>query len=417
MTGFGLLHIDPAYTLRAVRAMDHESFFLARDASGLFNEVWSVHPVADMAGAPRGTIDVYKFSRSHALIEGKAELCRLPRFLLPLNVLLSQFALYRLLVRVVRRNRIAVVVGVDPFLAGLLALAVARTTKRPFVLRISGNPDDIHGATGALAMPRLFPSYKIQRAVQRFVVKRADLVTAINRNNLEYGIANGAQSTAILPISGHIEPVHRMSPDRRRGGAQMIERLAGPSEGPMLLYFGRLIELKHPDDAVRAMADVIHRHPKSRGIVAGSGDMQSRLVSLAAELGVAESIHFPGQLDQRALSLIIPHCIVLSPSAGQMALLESALGGAAIVAYDRDFQPEFIDDGVDGFIVPFRDWRAMAARAAEIARNPDLHRRLSSRVREKALHYMDPQRIKSAEWAAFAKILDISEPGAVPPQP
>jgi glycosyltransferase involved in cell wall biosynthesis len=401
----GILHIDSAYTLAEARIMGNLRFLLARNASGLFGRVWSVHPAADAKERGTGPIAIHKIARGHALIEGSARLFRLPRLLAPLDLLLSQWTLYRLLVRIVREQRLSVVVAVDPFLSGILGLAVARATKRPLVIRVSGNHDEIHEASGALAMPRLLPSYWLQKVVERFVFRRADLVTAINANNLEYAKASGAGRTAILPISANVDAVHRVEPNKRRGAAALLKRLDVPSGGPPLLYVGRLIGLKHPDDAVRAMAAVIARHPGTVGILAGDGEMLPRLKALASELGVADAIRFPGVLDQKALSLLIPHCILLSPSAGQMALLEGALGGAAIVAYDRDFQPEFIDDGGNGFIVPFRDWRAMADRADTLVADPQMFARLSQAARQSALDYLAPERTRAAEWAAFARVL------------
>ena len=159
----GIMHIDSAYTLAEARARGKMTYLLSRDASGFFGRLWSVHPAADSNGADLRHISARKIARNHAVIEGMAALCRLPRFLAPLNLLISQVALYRLLVRIVRQQRLSVVVGVDPFLSGLLALAVARSTRRPLVIRISGNHDDIYEASGALAMPRLLPSHWLQK--------------------------------------------------------------------------------------------------------------------------------------------------------------------------------------------------------------------------------------------------------------
>lgn len=410
MADLSVLHIDTAYTLRALRAVSNDNFFLARNASGLFREVWSVHPLGDPSVSPNGGMKMTKFSRGHFVIEGKIGLCRLPRILLPLNFLISQIALYRLLVRITHQRKISVVVGVDPFLSGLIGLAVAKATGKPFVLRISGNHDEIYDAVGALAMPRLFRWHWIQKAVERFVLKRADLVAAINHNNLAYGVTNGARKkTAIIPISGNIETVHREFPGKRRGANKLFEKMGVPVDNPKLLYFGRLIQLKHPEDALRAMATVISDQPRVHGIIAGCGVMENELISLAQELGVYDSVSFVGQLDQRSLALVIPKCIVLSPSAGQMALLESALGGAPIVTYDRDFQSEFIQDGVNGFIVPFRDWRSMAARVSHILEDPILHERLSKCVRRSGIKYLERRRVRTMEWAAFAKILDLPQ--------
>lgn len=260
-------------------------------------------------------------------------------------------------------------------------------------------------------MPRLLPSYRLQRWVQRFVLRRADLVAGINRNNLEFGIANGAaRHTAIIPVSSNVADVHRIPPEERGDGRALLESLGVPTGGPLLLYLGRLLELKHPDDALRAMAHAIRRHPGATGLLVGSGPMEPQLRELARKLGVQCSIHFLGQLDQQALSRITPHCIMFSPSAGQMALLECALGGAAIVAYDRDFQSDFVEDGVNGFKLAFRDVDAMAERGDQLIRDPALARRLGLSARSSALAEVDPERVKRLEWNAFEKLLS-ARPG------
>ena len=401
----GLLHIDSAYTLAEARARGKLHYFLGRGASGLFGRTWSVHPVADRAGSVHGAIKVARVGPKDGVVEGQAALCNLPRWLAPLNFLISQLALYRVLVKLVRRKRLAAIVAVDPFLSGLIGLAVARATKRPLLVRISGNHDDIHRDSGALAHPKLFPTIGIQQIVQRFILKRADLVSAINRNNLRYALDNGAKEAVIIPISGQIERVHMLAPRERGSPAAALAAYQLPADRRFLLYFGRLIDLKHPDDALRAMALAIGRVPGTIGMIAGEGAIEPALKQLARELGVADSIRFPGLIDQEQLSLLLPRSVVLSPSAGQMALLESALGEAAIVAYDCDFQSEFVETGKNGFLVERRDWRAMGEWAAELTGNPTLAAELGSNARTGALEQMYPDRVQAAERAAFERLL------------
>ncbi len=411
--GRSVLFIDTAYTLREVREKKHESFFRARHASGFFQRVYSVHPIADAVGAPKYRIDVRRFGPGHVVIEGKVELFRWPRLFRPVNFLCSQLRLYRLLSRIVRRRQVSAVMAADPFYSALLGLALARRHARPFGIRIGGNADEIYEATGALAMPRLLPSYRLQRWVQRFVLKRADLVAGINQNNLQFGIANGARKhTRVIPISSNVADVHRTPADERGDGRALLRRLGVPADGPLLLYLGRLLELKHPDDALRAMAFNISRHPQAVGLLIGAGPMEQKLRELAQELEVEASIHFLGQVDQHAISQIVPHCIMFSPSAGQLALLECALGGAAIVAYDRDFQSEFIEDGVNGFKVRFRDVDEMARRGDLLIRDPSVARRLSLAARSSALVEVDPERVKRVEWEAFERLVSARGGGA-----
>ena len=401
----GLLHIDSAYTLADARARGKMHYFFGRDASGLFGRLWSVHPVADRAGSARASIKVERIGRGQAAVEGQSRLCGFPRWLAPLDLVASQYALYRMLVKLVRSQRLAVVAAVDPFLSGLLGLAVARRTGRPLLIRISGNHDDIYRDGGALGMPRLIPTYALQRAITRFILTRADLVSAINRNNLDYAIANGARNAVIIPISGQIEQVHALDPARRASAEPAMRSLDLPADRRFLFYFGRLIDLKHPDDALRAMAVAIRQVPGTVGVIAGEGEMEPALKALARDLGVADSIRFPGLIDQDQLSLLVPNAILLAPSAGQMAILEGALGGAAIVAFDCDFQSEFIENGDNGFLVSRRDWRAMGECSASLLADPGLAARIGSNARSSALELMAPERVRAAEAEAFGRIL------------
>ena len=112
-------------------------------------------------------------------------------------------------------------------------------------------------------MPRLFPSYRLQNMIARFVLRRADLVAGNNRNNLGWAIANGARKhTAIIPISGNIQRIHMRPPKDRSRGLETFEKLGLPFGVPALIYVGRLLKLKQPDEALRAMALVMAEEPR-----------------------------------------------------------------------------------------------------------------------------------------------------------
>jgi glycosyltransferase involved in cell wall biosynthesis len=132
--------------------------------------------------------------------------------------------------------------------------------------------------------------------------------------------------------------------------------------------------------------------------------MQAELQELIENLNMTGRIHLVGHLNQHELARLLPHCITLSPLTG-MALIECALGGSPIVAFDRDWQSEFVEDGVSGFVVPFTDHAAMAARAVELINDADLRRVMGGRGRERALDFSDQERIRAQEHAVFHKLL------------
>jgi len=402
------MYIAAEYRVAELRAKKHEHNFEARHASGYFDRVWSVHPVADLVGAEKGKISLIRLSPRQLVIEGASELHGFPRFLLPLNFLLSQARLLAVLKRVVRKHEVSVIAATDPFLSGMLAWILSRLTSKPLVMRIGGNYEELYRETGALAMPRLIPSYRLQQLIGRFVLSRADLVAGNNRNNLGWAIANGARNhTAIIPISGNIQPVHMIPPEERLRGKEVFEKLGIPFGVPALIYVGRLLKLKQTDEGLRAMALVMEQEPLAVGIIAGAGPMRDELEDLASSLGVRDRVHFIGQATQEDLAQIVPHCLTVSPLTG-LSLIECGLGGSPPVGYDRDWQAEFIEDGVNGFLVSDHDYRAMAEKLLKIIRDPELERSFSTAIRERALRQMDAEEVGRLEREAFEKVLGSS---------
>jgi len=400
-----LLYIDMAYTFEIMERKKHQQFFEMRHSGGYFHRVWGVHPIADVAGKRSRRIEIIKFSDRQTIIEGAAETLPLPKFLLPVNLLISQWKLLRLLKREIVEHDISVVAGTDAYYSGLLSLLLKWMTRRPQAVCVFSNQDDLYAATGALAMPRLLPFRFLERLVARLVLSNADLVIAGNHNNMGFAIANGAKGdTAIIPVAKNIEPVHLTEPRRRDAPDEIFNRLDIAAGAPLMLFVGRLLALKHPDEAVRAMASVIGRRPDAMGLMAGIGPMQGELEALAASLGVSDRIRFLGHIDQIELSRLIPHCVTVSPLTG-MALIECGLGGSPIVAFDRDWQAEFVEDGVNGFIVPFLDHETLADRALRLISDPELKERMAAASRERALDFADTDRIYAHEHAAYDRLL------------
>ena len=404
-----LLYIDMAYRMQLIQEKRHGQWLEARHSGGYFEKVLAVHPLSDLVGNEGGRIEFIRHSSRQLVVEGVSRGWRLPRLLFPLDFLFSQAGLVRVLARLVRKNDISVITATDPFYGGILSLILKKLTGRPNAVCIYGNYDELYEATGALAMPRLLPFRWLEKLVARTVLAHTDLVIGGNYNNLQYGLNNGARRrTAMVPVSKNAEPAHLVPPADRTGAGEVMQRLNIPQGRPLLLYVGRLIELKHPDDAVRAMAQIIDKHPEAVGLLAGAGKMLPELQRMAADLGMEEKIRFLGHVTQYDLAQILPSAITISPLTGQ-ALIESGLGGSPIVAYDRDWQPEFVKNGVNGYIVPFRDHAALARGAIDLLDDPEKRRRFSQAVRERALEYADREKVFAREREVYEDLISAYE--------
>jgi len=86
-------------------------------------------------------------------------------------------------------------------------------------------------------------------------------------------------------------------------------------------------------------------------------------------------------------------------------LLESLANGCPVVSYDIKYGPsDVVRDGVNGFLVPPRARRAMAARVVELLTDTELRRRMSAAAREIGTEFSEQAFV--ARWSALFADLD-----------
>ena len=396
-----------AYTLATVHEKHLTQEFLSRDCGGFFEHVWGVHPIADVPHNTQLAYDGFRpsvvaFAPNQTVIEGVSAYYRFLRRLYPLNVLVSQvrFAMY--LVRLVRREGISVVLSSDPYLCGLLGVIIKYLTGTPLVVWVVANYADVASSTGKPIMPRLFRKRWVESLIERFVFSRADLVAGGNNDNLEFALRNGARraKSTVFPVGKLIHPSHLIDPAVRTLDPA-VQKWKGSR---VFVYVGRLIETKCPEDVVRAFADVHRRDERTALVMVGDGTMREQLGALAKDMGLEANVSFVGAVHQQRLSEILPGCFAaLSPLTGR-ALIEVALAGLPVVAYDRDWQREFVDTSKGGIVVPFRDWRAMAAASIDLLGRADDARSMGHNARRRALELCDLTQLYKHEQEAYEKL-------------
>lgn len=143
----------------------------------------------------------------------------------------------------------------------------------------------------------------------------------------------------------------------------------------------RLIEKKGLRVSLRAFAKFAGQHPASTFTIAGEGPLRNDLGQLAAELGVADKVFFPGFISQTQLrELFYQSHIFLHPSEvggdGNQegvpnSMLEAMASGLPVFATEHGGIPEAIENGRSGILVNERDEHALALALLERTANPE----------------------------------------------
>lgn len=156
--------------------------------------------------------------------------------------------------------------------------------------------------------------------------------------------------------------------------AEARSRLALP-DVPTLLTVGRLLPWKGVDHLIAAL----RRVPDVRLIVAGGGAILDALKAQAADLG--DRVVFLGNVPREQMPLYMKAADYIALYSGyeglSHTLLESLRVGTPVIASDKGGNPEVVQHGVNGLLVPYVDVPALAA-ALEAAFRPGVRAALAA---------------------------------------
>ncbi len=404
----GLVVLDASYTLDQVHDRELQWAITARDCDGLFDHVWSVHPMvgADGSAPGDGPLRVRGLSDSHTFIE--AHMSVGPRWnRLPITgFVLSQIRLLKHLRQFVVSGRVSAVRVGDPYYLGLLGYLLAICGGLPLTVRVASDYDAAYQKTGLPAYPRLFRSRRIEKRIERYILRRAELIVAPNLAYQSFAIANGArpERCAVVPFGGLLHPAHFDEPSDRHS----IRDEVGLDQRPLVVSVMRLEPVKHAVDLVGVL-DLVRRDcPNVVFAVVGDGSQRGEMLARTRELGLDGSLFLLGNRGQRWIaSLLADADVIAAPMMGR-ALVEAALSGTPIVAYDVDWHGELIDDGETGVLVPFGDREAMARAILRMLDDPDYVVELGSQARRAAMDAMSREVVSRAEREAWLRVLPLA---------
>ncbi|HEX5506649.1 MAG TPA: glycosyltransferase [Thermomicrobiales bacterium] len=225
-------------------------------------------------------------------------------------------------------------------------------------------------------------------AIEREVMERADAIVAANaRERAEMVWWYGLRAPKIATIGCGIDL------DLFRPGDRAAARAAlGLGDAPTLLYVGRIDPAKGVefllDGFARLRASWRGSAPPRLDIVGGElrgdalGPDLARLRDQAAALGVAAGIHFHGPQPHEALPAYYAAAdVTVVPSRYEsfgLVAVEAMACGTPVVASHVGGLAYTIEDGENGFLVPYGDGDALAAALARVLGDDGLRDRLSA---------------------------------------
>jgi L-malate glycosyltransferase len=225
------------------------------------------------------------------------------------------------------------------------------------------------------------PASPLSRAIARYTLRRADLITSTNEYMTGRLRDLGVPPDKLATIVFGADPFYL-----ERAGESVNVRPPEAGHRSTIVSVRSLDSpLYNVDLILRAVALLRARVPDVQLFIAGAGRLRPALEALARDLELGESVRFLGWLDDAALRNAYAEAEVYvsvpNSDSSSVSMLSAMAAGSFPVISDLPTQHEWVEDGVNGFLVPLGNPRALAQRLADALESADLRREAAARNR------------------------------------
>jgi glycosyltransferase involved in cell wall biosynthesis len=219
----------------------------------------------------------------------------------------------------------------------------------------------------------------IGRAIHRAAFRRNVATVAISGIIAEsFERVYGRKPNAIIPNGIALERYGAATDWRARNGFSPDDLL--------VVSVARLEPQKNPLGLLDSFA-AAGLDSRSRLLIAGDGSLRGGAEARAHELGIADRVAFVGV--RADIAEMLSACDLFALASGwegsPVAIIEAMASGLPVIATAVGGVPELVADGDTGFLVRPGDTAAFAGRLAQLARDPDLRRRMGDAARSRAV--------------------------------
>lgn len=181
-------------------------------------------------------------------------------------------------------------------------------------------------------------------------------------------------------------------------------------ETPVIGSVGRLHPQKGFDTFIEAAKIILSEKSASRFKIVGEGELLETLKDKTNQLGISEAVEFAGQRSPAEIPDILAGFDVFVQASNWeafgIAIVEAMACGLPVVATNVEGVVDIIDDGVDGFLIPPKEPRALADRILRLLCHPELRRRIGAAARRKVEENFDIRDMADKMANIYLKLLN-----------
>jgi len=247
----------------------------------------------------------------------------------------------------------------------------AYSNHHPFVLFIWGSD--------VLTFPKFIPF----RVLVKYAIKKADIVVVDSDVQKRAAIKLGCQSNKILAFPWFDSDAL----EREARGKSEVRKELGWSEDDVVVISTRTHNpIYGVSYLIEAIPLILRQEPRAKFLILGEGRFTSQFEQRTKKYGVEGRVKFLGRVPRKDLiKYLNASDIYVSTSLSDGAsasLLEAMTCSISPVVTDIPANTEWIQDGLNGYLIQTRNSNQLAQKIVYLARNQEIARKIGEEALE-----------------------------------
>lgn len=214
---------------------------------------------------------------------------------------------------------------------------------------------------------------KIYKWMVKYVLKMADLITCDAEHIKGPLIKLGAEPQKINLIYFGIN-IQKFRPKEKERSIQKELNIFG---SPTVISLRNLKPLYDVSSLITSIPMVLKKVPEAKFVIAGKGSQEEELKRLAKSLGVLNSVRLVGQILNEELPKYLTSSDVyvstsLSDAGLSASTAEAMACGLPVIITDFGDNKKWVEDGINGFIVPLKNPKELAEKIVYLLQNKEI---------------------------------------------
>ena len=177
-----------------------------------------------------------------------------------------------------------------------------------------------------------------------------------------------------------------------------------------ILSVGRFVPIKNYSMLIDVFAGIVHDHPEAELVLVGDGPLRNKLESQVSDLGIEDSVSFPGYIPHQELPKYYNEAdlFVLSSKHESfgMTLLEAMSCGIPVVAPHVGVIPDIVDDAFSGIVYPTGSNDELVEAIESLVTNPGLCDEYGHNARSTVVRQFDWEQSTESLFRRYTSLLE-----------